>query len=52
MDDYGNITNSVFTEQQTSDQLLSILGYGSNNDTSKEKQLEKLISNPILTTSK
>ena len=52
MDDYGNITNSVFTEQQTSDQLLSILGYGNNNDTSKEKQLEKLISNPILTTSK
>jgi arginine decarboxylase len=34
-DDDGNITTRLFSEQQTSDQLLGILGYG--NVSSEEK---------------
>ena len=44
----GNVVNSVFSEQQTSEQLLSILGYkGEEKNATKENQKE--IINSILT---
>jgi len=44
----GNVVNSVFSEQQTSEQLLSILGYkGEENNATKENKKE--IINSILT---
>ncbi len=32
MDDFGNLVTSVFAEQQSSEELLSILGYSQNKD--------------------
>jgi arginine decarboxylase len=47
MDDYGNVTTSVFAEQQSSEQLLSILGYADKKNIDIKKK-QKLMSS-ILT---
>ena len=47
-DEEGNIFSSVFKEQQTSEQLLSILGYTKSNN-SLEKKVNKQLNISVLT---